>query len=85
MTIYYLYDGQSTDGRGNPSFLKKTKSLRKAIAHAEKCERDPYCTGEVRVSADGDYDVLSHAELLDLQPYEQSEPLPTTITVWSEY
>ena len=44
---YVIYDGQSEDGRGHPSYRSRTYSRRIAEGHAKRMKKNPYCNGYV--------------------------------------
>ena len=44
---FLLFDGQSEDGMGQPSYSGRTTDPETAKRHFEKCQSDPYCTGKV--------------------------------------
>jgi hypothetical protein len=48
---YLLYDGDSPDGRGIPSYIGRTLDRNIAWAHHEKC-KSPYSTGRVKIITD---------------------------------
>jgi hypothetical protein len=44
---YVLYEGESEDGRGVPSYAGRTYSPKAALAHWEKGMRNPHSIGRV--------------------------------------
>jgi len=44
---FILYDGNSDDGRGFPTFYKRTTDIEVAKEHWKKCKSDPYSNGAV--------------------------------------
>lgn len=51
-TVYLLFDGTSTDGRGEPSYVGKTTHPKEAKKHFDKCSKSPYSIGKVMVAND---------------------------------
>ena len=51
-TWYVLYDGSSNDGRGEPSFMKRTTSKSEAYKHYLGCQKNPYSNGKARIITD---------------------------------
>ena len=47
--IYLLYDGSSSDGRGDPDYRGWTTDKTVAEKHKKKCQSSPYYTGRVEV------------------------------------
>lgn len=46
---FVLYDGTSTDGRGQPKYSGRTLDVNQALKHLEKCAANPYSIGKVKV------------------------------------
>jgi hypothetical protein len=44
---YLLFDGESPDGRGPGTYLKRTTSEKEAVKHKDKCKKNPYSVGYV--------------------------------------
>jgi hypothetical protein len=47
-TEFFLYLGDSPDGRGDGYYIGKTKSKRKALKHFRYLKESPYRTGSVQ-------------------------------------
>lgn len=52
---YLLFDGQSEDGRGQGTYLTRTKDEGIALAHLAKVKANPYSTGKVIKVTDTEY------------------------------
>lgn len=62
---YLLYDGESQDGWGHPKYLTRTLEKKVALKHFDKCKRNPYSIGKVKVITDtSEHVVWSRKELL---------------------
>lgn len=57
-TWYLLFDGQSEDGRGSPSYIGRTTDKWKAKAHFDHCNMNPYSTGKVVIVTDEKYEMV---------------------------
>ena len=64
-TLYVLYDGSSCDGRGNPYYIGRTKDKKVAKAHFNKCKKNPYSIGEVRIMTDTTFHTAMSVEDLE--------------------
>ena len=65
-TLYVLYGSSSCDGRGNPYYIGRTKDKKVAKAHFNKCKKNPYSIGEVRIMTDKTFHtVMSVKDLED--------------------
>jgi len=51
-TVYLLFDGTSSDGRGDAKYCGKTGDKTVAVAHYKKCDKNPYSVGKVMVATD---------------------------------
>jgi hypothetical protein len=58
-TWFLLFDGTSPDGRGQPHFVGRTTDKDRACRHYNRCKKDPYSTGDVRIATDGGYSIAS--------------------------
>jgi len=57
---YLLYDGQSTDGRGNAKYFMRTTDKHIAEMHYRKILKNPYSTGYVVILTDSTETRVSH-------------------------
>lgn len=49
---YLLYDGESVDGWGKPTYLTRTTDKKVALEHYKKCKKNPYSIGQVVIVTD---------------------------------
>lgn len=50
---FLLFDGQSTDGSGEPKFIGRTSHEKEALSHFRKVQKgQPYSTGKVMIVTD---------------------------------
>lgn len=49
---YLLFDGSSEDGRGEPTYVGRTKHQALAYKHFKKVSKSPYSTGKVMIAND---------------------------------
>lgn len=52
---YILYDVDSVDGRGDPTYYGRTTDKEVAKAHWKKCNSSPYSVGEVVAFTDTNF------------------------------
>jgi hypothetical protein len=56
MSLWYLlFDGSSTDGRGEPKYTGRTTHKELAKKHFKKVDKNPYSTGKVMIANDFGY------------------------------
>ena len=64
-TVYVLYGGSSCDGRGTPYYIGRTKDKKVAKAHFNKCKKNPYSFGGVRMMTDKTFHTVMSIEDLE--------------------
>ena len=52
MCWYLLFEGSSSDGRGEPKYTGRTSHKEIAKKHFEESEKSPYSTGKVMIAND---------------------------------